>query len=959
MVGRLWWKDARQLLPMWGIVAAFALCIDGIFVRYSPEEVRNGFLLGMALFWAALYACLAATAAFAGEREARTMTLLDTLPAPRREVWLAKSSFALATAAALGLFLFLCAGLAPDGWHRMAPDVVTPDGGRMLSTATYWPPWVVLGLGLLVLVVVIGNGLFWSSWMKNVLLAATLAIVTSILASPLSVSPVYAGQSRTIPVLASLAIAVVLTVASYLAFLRTGPPTRPLVAVREPSPRSRRSAVADAERTTAGLAMGRPAWGWSAASRIAWQAFREVRSVAPWLLLLGVVTPMFYQFFGVGQEVYGLWLLMNGIVALLVGLNAFGMETRAGTPRMLAGHGARPGVVWLVRLVLWVLPLLAIWTLGLVAYLWMTSDSFLARLNRVWSAPETSAVIILGALMIWLTPMAVGALSGMAFRRGIMAGAMAVLGFIILAVVVGGAISASLVGPWTMIAIPPTILAVSFLWRWDWLLERPGLGRWARLIGLGAAASVLLFAGYVAERAWNVPTLPPDVDAHLFAVRIPAAVPKAENAAEVYADSSRVLRLRAGRTISQVVIKENNKEQVLSSLAENADLLPFIRKAAAMPACQFVDISHRTPLSAMSGFPNMWNLRMLLADSARKRRADGDLKGAWEDIIAVFRMARQQSGVVPLFIAQSGQDAEQTALWLAMNWAADARQTPELLKAALDQFKEFQAIPDPADPYRAEAVMARNMDQLSSADFAVKVEDYLLSPEASRKEKVTPLKALYHDFLTTPWERTRFGRVIRLFLAGAIQDADRPVAQSERVAPWRSSPWNGLAVWTRGGRFLSGQQVADLIQWTPLAQKTLPYTHQYMMEVDANEVSRRALVQILGLRLYQARHDGKLPGSLDELLKEGILPELPADPFTWPHKPFGYVASDGQKLIPLEDLSLLSPSAVFQNRSTSGHRLLYSVGWDRVDGHAQDNGYWGGIPGDLIFPLADNVRPPK
>ncbi|QEH32448.1 ABC-2 family transporter protein [Aquisphaera giovannonii] len=946
MVARLWWKDARQLLPIWAIVALVGLLMQGLVVRYLPDMILDGGLLAMALFWASLYACLAAVAAFAGEREFRTMTLLDTLPATRREIWLAKSSFALATAAALALFLFLCAGLAEGGWPWLR------------RSGFPYSPSTALGTGIFVLVVVVSNGLFWSSWMKNVLLAATMAILTTFLTSPVGVAfaAEYTGASRpgTLPIAASLAVAALLTAGSYLAFLRSGPPARPLVAAPERSRRVRLATAGEAPRADdAGLAAARPAWGRSAALRIAWQAFREVRSVTPWLVLIGVVIPGAYWFFSVGDEGPALWVGNAGLVALLVGLNMFGMETRAGTQRLLAGHGVRPGVVWLVRLIVWLLPLCAVLTLGAALYLWLTAGRHIPWASFAEAPRGMYTTAFLSFLGAYLAPLAVGALSGMVFRRGIMAGAVAVLGSILLAVVVVGPTAGLLVNPRYLIVVPLAILAVGFLWRWDWLLDRPGLGRWARLIALGLGACVLVFAGYVAERAWNIPTLTPEVDSQTFAIKLPAEVPPAENAAELYQESSRALRMR-GMTGA---VDGQDKKMSSGLLNEDADLLPFVRRATAMTSCRFVEAGRRTPFSGFSGFPDMYNLRMLLADSAKKRRSNGDLKGAWEDILAVFRMARQQSGAVPVFIAESGQQAEGTALWLAWNWAADAGQTADSLQAALDEFQKLPPMPSPADPYRVEALMARNAEQLPRSDYADKVQEFMASPNA--KERPSPLKSLYLDVLATPWERSRMSRVSRLYLAAAIQDAVRPVAQSERAARRNFlGRWRALDAWTGEGGGVTAAEMDELLNSSPLAQQMLPISFRYMMKVDSNEASRRALVQILGLRIYQARHDGKLPEALDELVKVGILHALPTDPFTSPSRPFGYLPSAGQRLLPLEDLDFFNPQKE-SARPTVGDRLLYSVGWDFRDDKAQSNGAWGGIPGDLIFPLADNVRPPK
>lgn len=57
----------------------------------------------------------------------------------------------------------------------------------------------------------------------------------------------------------------------------------------------------------------------------------------------------------------------------------------------------------------------------------------------------------------------------------------------------------------------------------------------------------------------------------------------------------------------------------------------------------------------------------------------------------------------------------------------------------------------------------------------------------------------------------------------------------------------------------------------------------YATSINTYQASRT----LLGLAVYEARH-GKMPDTLDELLRDGILEELPLDAFT--QKPFGYSA---------------------------------------------------------------------
>jgi hypothetical protein len=129
----------------------------------------------------------------------------------------------------------------------------------------------------------------------------------------------------------------------------------------------------------------------------------------------------------------------------------------------------------------------------------------------------------------------------------------------------------------------------------------------------------------------------------------------------------------------------------------------------------------------------------------------------------------------------------------------------------------------------------------------------------------------------------------------------------------------------------------------------------YFESSDRNEVGRRALVQVLALRAWQLRHDGRMPERLDQLVPEE-LPSLPDDPYTG--RPFGYIPSDGQILNSLRNTlgTGLSHTAGSGARSTfsvrdvpswygtPGRWLLYSVGPDSRDNRGDANGRIGQPP---------------
>ena len=210
MVARLWWKDARQFWPIWVLLAVFGLSAQTLILHYHGEKARNGELATAALGWTCLYAFAVAAAAFAGERETRTLGLLDALPVDRRQLWAGKVSFAFVSTLALGLLLFIAAALATERWQ-------------------YLTPWWSILTGAAVLLMVLGCGLFWSAVLSNALLAAVLAVGTAFLILPaldsiLSLNLDARGQR-----LFGFILGVLGLPASAWLLIRSGPPVRPFI----------------------------------------------------------------------------------------------------------------------------------------------------------------------------------------------------------------------------------------------------------------------------------------------------------------------------------------------------------------------------------------------------------------------------------------------------------------------------------------------------------------------------------------------------------------------------------------------------------------------------------------------------------------------------------------------------------------------------------------------------------
>ena len=210
---------------------------------------------------------------------------------------------------------------------------------------------------------------------------------------------------------------------------------------------------------------------------------------------------------------------------------------------------------------------------------------------------------------------------------------------------------------------------------------------------------------------------------------------------------------------------------------------------------------------------------------------------------------------------------------------------------------------------------------------------------------------LWTDVVTTPWELARTSKAFRLLYGSRIEEA--------QVDPWyagRSNHPYGMG-WSKIRTTSSPQatvvapaELDQVFTSTPLVAFQLASLGNYLDQWDRNEVGRRALVQILALRVWQLEHGGRLPERLAELVISGLLDGLPTDPYT-PKHPFGYVRSSGQLLLPLGRFWPIGPGPdrLKQLPPVGDSWLLYSVGPDMRDDRASRNDN-GRIEGDIIFP---------
>ncbi|OJW07003.1 MAG: hypothetical protein BGO49_27540 [Planctomycetales bacterium 71-10] len=918
MFARLWWKEARQTWPAWGFLACVGLALQGLVRLLAGEGQEEGYVVIAGLV-AVIYLFLIAAAVFAGEREAGTLGMLDALPIDRLRLWGAKASFALGTTLALGLLLWLSA-VAYMGF--------VPNLFRITGAALIWGG------------VALGWGLLWSAVLGNAMHAAVLAMASLGATLAALVNLQEGPTTEAAPLL--IAIGLATAAASAFAFVRTGPPRWEPHRAR-PVP----EAVERAEASATAAVARRPARAWTySVGRLAWETWRQVRMELKVLLAVALGGLAFNRLTEWNRQSFSeILVIATAFVAMMTGISTFNGENRGRTHRFLDQHGVRPGVAWAVKLVIW-------WS-TMIALCGLVHVRNLRWLPDVWRAPGIygAGTIVAGVLGGLTFPFALGTLCGMVFRRGIMAGSIAVVGLIVLGYFLGASLALGIAGPFVFLYPALALLAVSWAWSGDWLRFAPGFGKWARLaLWCGAAAAVLV-SGYIGGRAWDVPTLPADQAQSLFQPEsFGQPSPPDEDAAPLYREAERLVLAVAGSAPA------DRSEKVDSALA-------IVRKAALLPNCDYED-PRKATIFTLPQEPSYAHLVNLLSDSARARLGRGDLDGSWDEVETLLRMARQYSKVR----GWAYFSIEPQAVGLAMEWAADPGQTAASLERALASYRSLPGGFTPADRARLDRNAFRNTANLPQDDLI----DLYLRGYVPRRKKVDTTEAIGARILTTPWEMARARKVYDLLAGSWIQMlGDRPYAAlplepGPHGMGWRALPLDSHRTLTlRSARetvgLLGPAELSGFEASTPIVRLDLPGKDG--VRYPRIEAERRALAMVLRLRLYQARHDGALPHSLDELpppLGSRNSDDDPErhDPFAGDR--FGYIPSSGQPLIPLADMPSQGYTSVIDRRilkPSDGCWLLYSVGPDLKDERAARN--LGNMQvGDLVYPLKDGVKPP-
>ncbi len=952
MYARLWWKDARQFWPIWVflVLAAAVVQMMAVVVRGSDvNSVTFGALAIWAMCWTCLYALAVGAASFAGERETGTLRLLDTIPISRARVWAGKVSFGLVTTLALAFVLLLVAFLGAVSSPENVLVGIEPSFQLRMQVGTLF----------IVALQSLGWGFLCSAMLNNAVTAAIAAIFCTALgwSSMMRALDYYFYQNALAPpylvVLVNIGIFLLTIIISLVVFTRTWKFAGVSIGLRAPfvvrSPIELRMpsggvGTFSAERvaSTGFAAVGsaiRGAGGETVfipgkrsrlteARALVWQTRREGRGIWFVLALVSIVLPWMIA----GQMDPGWIVITNSAVALTAGISVFGLENRGNTQRFLVHHGARPGLVWAVKLGVWIIGLAVIW-----ATLSITIKAI--GVPQLLGPNDAKAVMI---ALVFGGIFAVAQLCGMAFRRGITAW---VLGMVAAFLVLGPAfalVEADILWPWTALLIIPAFLFISWLWSGDWLFDRPAPGRWVRLGLISIAVATVLFGSFVAERGWGVANVPAIAEPQIWAKLADMGTESDRDAAPLYREAAGLLQKTANSMMMGVDAStgQTKRIQVPPTGTDPVDLelvrsqaLSVIHEAVKRPECRFFDpakLSIRAPLD----LPLMTELANVVSDEFRRVMVKGDLAGAWKEVLVLFQMARHTSELAILRPSRDAFEIEDIALRLGREWALDERQTPERLHEAIVGYPNWPTRISRDEVVRGEARwVERSLARVDEYDMMQ------IDRASYRKDQAPSLSSAFlARLITLPWERERAKRIARLVFTELL-----------RISTLEPSRWSA-------DKDIYTQEQSS----SPLAGR-LFHTWEmlrYLKQDTERLVGRRALVQTMAIREWQLRHDGQFPAELEDLVP-GLLAALPVDPYSG--KPFRYVEWTPPRP-PKRDES--GPAGFmaggFGNgwNWPAGTRLLYSVGPDRNDDRGRQPLHQADT-GDIIFdipPIAPTAK---
>jgi hypothetical protein len=857
MIRAMMWKEWREQRAVAATVLGFGAAALYLTAQFAEPMTGGRAWEGggprelMALALAYLAGAVSGAILLADEKEVGTLEFMDTLPSPRRTVWVGKAVAGGVLTAGQCLAIALVAVGVGSIDERLGPRVYG---------------FILVLVGLLAY----AWGTFGGALARSTLGAVFQGSIASVAAGLVLLVPfvlMFGARGFTRPFGMPLFTFYGCWVGVGLAgsaLLFTGLDRRRTAARRWPG-----MAHAPDRRPLLG---GVRALTWLTAR----QAVLVSAGAVTLALLAGGVM--------LAPDAHPLFIWPGATLALgvLAGVTTVGEEQVRGVARFWAERRLPLGRLWAVKTgAHFALAVAAAAVVGVFVVAASPHVPFHSRLAReLW--PEFGRFLTLGLVYGFV----VGHLAGMVFRKAIVAGLVATVvavtlaGLILPSVIGGGAAAWQVWGP---VAI---LLVVARLLLYPWATERVATrGPVLRAIG-GVGAAVLVAGAGIGYRAAEIPAAPDRLAESGFADSLPSFEANGVGhlvktaAAQYRAIALEARDLYPGRRLPGGDARrgpvppdvEDPLVRVLRSgwTPDAAQLDPWLNrvfaaewvndleKAADQPPGVYEDPRDLDYFTPPDTFLNLRDMTIALRVRAMQRQAAGD-SDAFPRLLkaglAAVRTARYRGGLQSVDVAL---DSEFTLLSGLPEWLDRLDGRPDLVREVLTVLDrhEAQMATGSEDVFWAEQIILRNtMERVGS--WLPRVldprPDRVQSPDDRADAEANLVAFAWH----VPWEQVRRERLLRL-------ETSRPV----------NPEW------------LSG--IHRPHQWRQAFDRAAE-----LAEIERRALTVRRFARLrAALRLYGLEH--RTPAPDLAALVPSYLSAVPVDPFTG--GPLGYRLSTGETL---------------------------------------------------------------
>ena len=952
MIRAMVWKEFREqglialtlLVLGTGILVAAAVLGDPPAGASGPTDIVRA--LGAGRLAALMLAVTAGTvcggALFAAERESGTIGFLESLPARRGQLWLAKLVAGAALAAAQVAVVLAVAWLL---------GVAPPDfAGRVAVYAGLAFVW----------------GVFGSTVSRTTLGSVGVAIPCAVLAAFAFLIPVvlfFPHPGTQLPRVEGEILFLVLMVGTPLAMSATQftrqdrerasedlrPPAWVAARAATPVPKVEKVRPPRPER---GARFGLKALVWLAAKQAAFAAL--VLSAFAVLFGLMMLAP--------GVKPILVWPSLALAAGVMAGATVFADEQASGSARFWGDWRLPAGRMWAVKVA--VHAALALW----LVFLLLTPLAVRSQFSGVGPLlrGQTFLSAAFGSLLFdelerhgWklvLLPavygFAAGHLCGMLFKKVVVAvGVAGLLGgtaamMWIPSLLAGGVLH------WQVWTPPLLALGVARLLVRPWGSNRLGTRRPIITLAAGGAVVVAALAVGLGYRVLEVPARADGEADVAYVASLPlldentvgrdmrsAGERYARLAAQAAAPFDQRMdgrrRLRIDERLDQVAANGWTADPevvtvlnaVFGDKGEGPETPPWFAQADAAadrPTGMYEDPRLVSGSQTMTALDHARRMAAAVVARGLQRQAEGDpaeFVRSLKTVLGVARNVRNNSVVAAVNV---GNGIERAALLVPVEkWLAGLDGRPELLRAALAALvaNDPRGPFDPTPHLLAERHMLREMMKAP----AQWVPD-LLTPGGKAKGDETVEADLVAFGWTVPWERERTRRLVGLGFEGTV------AAEYYRLI--RGRPGRGFLI----GRFLNS---ADLSE------------HDRLVSTFRRVAAVRVAAQL------HVVEKGHLPAAADGLRE--YLPGYPRDPYD--DAPLRYRRADAGETLGGSSDSRRPDDKLPSFRVEPGQAVVWSVGPNRTDEGGKQMPFQPFSPlriDDLVFvvPAARNAPPP-